>query len=80
MKLTVAASRVAASPEPLFNTFVTNSKVKDNWGSCHSDYCNLLIISFSQWISGVQDINELHIGKQTFPWKVSISIVVGNGE
>ena len=44
------------------------------------DYCNLLIIFFSQWISGVQDINELQVGKQTFPWKVSISIVVGIGE
>lgn len=74
------ASRVAISQKPHFNTFAANNKVEAHWGSCLYDYCNLLIIFLSQWISGVQDINELHVGKQTFPWKVSISIVVGIGE
>lgn len=73
----LTASRVATSRCLFFfNTFATNDKVKEKWGSRCDDYCNLLII-FSQWISGVQDIAELHVGQQTFPWKVSVSIVVG---
>lgn len=35
-------------------------------------------VSYPQWVSGVQDIDELHVGQQTFPWKVSISTAVGN--
>lgn len=80
MRLIASAPRVTVSQKLHFNTFAANEEVEAHSGPCLYDYCNLLIIFFSQWISGVQDINELHVGKQTFPWKVSVSIVVGIGE
>lgn len=76
MHLTVAASRIAISQKPQPHTFATNNNVEGHWSSCLYDYFNLIIVLFSQWISWVQNINELHVGQQTFPWKVSISTVV----
>ncbi len=77
MYLIVAVFGVAVSQKPNLNKFAANNEVEAHWSSCFYDSCNLLIVLLSQWISGVQDINELHVGKQTFPWKVSISTVVG---